>query len=577
MTNGIQSTNTATVSMYAMELLNIQNSVDEYYYKYDKYPAYTNILLNVSDIELGDLYQFEDETIEDETISFKSIDFNLIGINDLRYGTSNQTRDIYVLSENTGKVYYLLGVEYNGKIHYTLTEEMYNLAGIQPTKLVGAKEIKKFDVIFVPSDVNDTNIPITVKVKLPKEATINSVVVTNEKSVGEETIEGVYKVISINDSSVDKNGNYEIQVSYTYNAINKTVKYQVDNFDNTSPIISVDETKEGKTRIINIQTKDEQNDIKVLKYAESIIKDAAYFKNYGKLFNGTQLRLNDDLDYTLYVEDSSGNYQIVSSKKYAIYSETDNSLTFLRTAENVVEGEMYEEQKVTKLYTGFEEKTYTNETDVPWYNYRTNITSVTVIDKIEPVDTSYWFYEFNNCTNLELTKLDTKNVIDMQSMFYYTGSEVQSFNIIGLDNWDTSKVKNMKNMFFYAGNKAKAFNIGNLGKWNTSSVTTMEQMFAGSGQSAETFDIGNVGNWQTSKVSGYGMYGMFTNAGNKAKTFNIGRLDYWDTSKITNMGYMFSSTGSTDVDFSIGDLSKWNTSNVKAMNSMFLLCRKKCD
>lgn len=573
--SGLESTQTINIQTFASEFLSVQNAADEYYKRYEKHPVVTEVLLNTSEVDAGDLNQFENENIVDGNISLKIIDISLLGIKDLEYGRFEQTKDVYVLSENTGKVYYLQGAEYENKVYYTLTDELYELLNIRPSDLITSNEIKKLDVIFAPSEVNYTNIPITVKVKLPQKAELKSITIPEGKSVSEERVKGAYKIFLVNETTEDRNGNYTIEVIYTYNGIDKTVEYQVNNFDNTPPEISINETKDGKIRIIKVNQQDTGSGIKALKYAETDIEDASYFANYGKPINGSELRLDFDLDYTIYAEDNAGNYKKINTEIYAIYSNTNNSLTFVRTAEKIEKGKTYLDKEITEVYNGFEQSTYTASTEVPWYSYRENITSVDVLNKTEPIDTSYWFYEFKNCATLNLIKLETKNVTNMQNMFYYTGSEVQSFTITGLGSWNTSKVKKMSNMFFCTGNKAKTFDIGDLSEWDTSSVTTMQQMFERAGQAADTFDIGNLGNWQTSRVSGYGMYGLFNNAGSNAKTFNIGRLDNWDTSKITDLGYMFSSTGASASSFTIGDISKWNVSNVKAMNSMFLLCRKK--
>lgn len=597
--SGLDSAQTINIQTFASELLSVQNATDEYYKRYEKYPVVTEVILNTSEVDASDLNQFENENIVEGKIYFQIIDISLLGIKDLEYGSFEQTKDIYVLSENTGKVYYLQGAEYENKVYYTLTEELYELLAIRPSELLTSNEVKKLDVIFVPSEVKYTNNPITVKVKMPKEATIKPITIPEGKSVSEESVEGAYKTFIINETTQDRNGNYTIQVNYTYNGIDKTVEYIVNNFDNTPPVISINETNDGNIRIIKVEQQDTESGIKSLKYAETNIEDASYFEHYGKPITGSELRLDFDLDYTIYAEDNAGNYKKLQTTSYAIYSRTDNSLTFIRTAEEITKGKIYLDKEVTEVYTGFEQSTYTASTDVPWYSYRKNIISVNVANKIQPINTSYWFYEFINCVNLDLTNLDTKDVTNMKYMFGYCGNAtaVTDFKINGMSNWKTSKVTDMSYLFRETGKNATTWDIGDLSGWDTSSVTNMYRLFceAGitstvwsigdlsnwktdnvtdmanmfykAGYSASKFDIGNLNNWQTSKVKNMGA--MFREAGYNASEFNIGKLNSWDTSTVNDMVYMFHKAGWNSSKFDIGELDDWNLSQATKINGMF--------
>ena len=60
---------------------------------------------------------------------------------------------------------------------------------------------------------------------------------------------------------------------------------------------------------------------------------------------------------------------------YAIYSETDKSLTFLKTDVSIKVGDNLNGKIVSFIYTGFETNTYNVATDVPWYDLRTSISS----------------------------------------------------------------------------------------------------------------------------------------------------------------------------------------------------------
>ena len=253
---------------------------------------------------------------------------------------------------------------------------------------------------------------------------------------------------------------------------------------------------------------------------------------------------------------------------FAIYSSDDNSLTFYNNGDKDIAtvGSTYNGKVVTAVYTGFENSTY-NSASFPWYAYKTDIKSVKVENIISPVSTAYWFYELNNCSYLDLEKMDTSKTLNMSSTFYKTGYDVSSFNIVGLDNWDVSKVTYMTNMFYNAGRSATTWIIGDLSSWNVSSVTNMSSMFNSAGYNATTWNIGDLSGWNVSSVK-Y-MTNMFYNAGRSATTFNIGDLNNWNVSSVTNISWMFSNSGKNATTWIIGDLSSWDVSSVTNISGMF--------
>ena len=183
------------------------------------------------------------------------------------------------------------------------------------------------------------------------------------------------------------------------------------------------------------------------------------------------------------------------------------------------------------------------------------------------VSMSHMFAYIHNLTKIDVSSYDTNNVINMQSMFSYTGSNATTFEIIGLDNFDTSNVTNMSYMFDNLSYSATTFNIGDLSSWDTSKVRTMENMFNKAGQNATTFDIGDLSSWDTSKVTT--LYLMFAEAGKNATTFNIGNLSNWDISSATNISCLFRYSGYNATTWNIGDLSNWDTRNVTEISQIF--------
>ncbi|OQQ82157.1 hypothetical protein B6U60_08795, partial [Ligilactobacillus salivarius] len=130
-----------------------------------------------------------------------------------------------------------------------------------------------------------------------------------------------------------------------------------------------------------------------------------------------------------------------------------------------------------------------------------------------------------NLTKLDLTNLDTHNVINMMGLFaneYLT-------QINGLETWDTSNVTDMSAMFdmvsFYHQSALKQLDLSH---FNTQNVTNFRGMFTGLPVTA----IGNISNWNTS--SAQDMSQMFS--GTKLTFIN---LSNWKINDQTNLKNMF--------------------------------------
>ena len=257
----------------------------------------------------------------------------------------------------------------------------------------------------------------------------------------------------------------------------------------------------------------------------------------------------------------------------AIYCASDHSLTFIRDKQLYKAGNTYNGKKVTAVYTGFEEATYSNTSTKlpPWDTYKASIESVVFKDEIKPISTAYWFNGFTACSSFDVANLNTSNVTNMKDMFTRAGFSVATytpFTITGMDDWNVSSVTNMANMFSNAGYKSTSVDIGNLDNWDVSSVTNMSYMLSSVGYGAtKSLAIGDLSNWDVSSVTN--MAGMFKSAGYKSPTFDIGDLGNWDVSSVTNMENMFSHTASQATNVSIGDLGRWDVSNVTNMERMF--------
>ncbi len=108
---------------------------------------------------------------------------------------------------------------------------------------------------------------------------------------------------------------------------------------------------------------------------------------------------------------------------FAVYSEDDHSLMFYKRRGVPKAGDMFNDRRVTEVYTGFETAQYkvraTNDTmardwtceSVPWWSHRVDIKTVVVIDEgITPSSISGWFMKMPELTTADLSGLDCAKV-----------------------------------------------------------------------------------------------------------------------------------------------------------------------
>ncbi len=242
-----------------------------------------------------------------------------------------------------------------------------------------------------------------------------------------------------------------------------------------------------------------------------------------------------------------------NSNVFAVYSETDHSLTFYQDDNGRPEkGDIYNEKEVTEVYAHFETQRYTDEY-VPWHWQREFIHSVVVDESfkdVEPFSTAYWFYDFEYCTSFDLTYLDTSQETEMEDMF----SGCKSVTELDLSSFDTSGVTSMESMF----EDCNSLTSLNMEGWDTSSVTTMNQMFKHC-YAMTTIDVSEL---DTQNVENMGQ--MF-----RADTGLIELdLSTFDTSSLQVMANMVN--GCTNLETI--NLRGWVTDNVTGMASEFREC-----
>ena len=167
-----------------------------------------------------------------------------------------------------------------------------------------------------------------------------------------------------------------------------------------------------------------------------------------------------------------------------------------------------------------------------------------------PEDSTKLFASFSNVEEMDLSGLDTSEVVNTQLMFY----GCKNLESLDVSNFDTSNVTFMEQMFSSCSNLKSL----DLSSFNTENVTEMSMMF----DSCFSLETINLSSFNTSNVGGFGM--MFYDC-NSLKSLDI---SHFDTSKAIWMNRMFVNCKSLE---SI-DVSNFDTSGEESFFQMFAGC-----
>lgn len=111
---------------FANEIYSIQKLVEGYKFLNGEYPILDEYVLNMDKIEENYRFEFENESIVDGNIKLYVIDLNKCDVQNVKRGNKKSDKDIYVVSKDTGIVYYIDGVVINNIKYYTLTSDLKN-------------------------------------------------------------------------------------------------------------------------------------------------------------------------------------------------------------------------------------------------------------------------------------------------------------------------------------------------------------------------------------------------------------------------------------------------------------------
>lgn len=115
------------VKEFASELDSLEYLINDYKIRNNGELDFTEYKLSTLDLSEDFLEQLVEEEIVNNTVNLYKIDYVKIDAIDSNYGLQKLgEEDIYLVSGTTGNVYYKKGFEYNGKIYYTLTDDLKN-------------------------------------------------------------------------------------------------------------------------------------------------------------------------------------------------------------------------------------------------------------------------------------------------------------------------------------------------------------------------------------------------------------------------------------------------------------------
>lgn len=304
------SVNNAKKMAFAKEIYNIQSIVNE---NIERDGILSNTLESI-EIEPSNAEQFAEETLNSGKLLLDTLDLQGLGLNSTSYGnkeigssSAEKTKDVYAVSQATGKVYYIAGIEIGSKKYYTLTDELRQMIEKEQNLNVSEESIT-----FTSNKSGWSSEAVAVTVTVPADFTSPSISINNSNiSYTTSTSSGV-TYYSVNTSNVAEN--YTITVNYTKGGVTSSATYTAK-IDKTAPVISKKASVENTAGKINgLAAVDSESGIKYFKYVEDKISAEdvkSYVYAYGKDISNGSINFTNKQTYTLYAEDKVGNYSVV--------------------------------------------------------------------------------------------------------------------------------------------------------------------------------------------------------------------------------------------------------------------------
>ena len=405
----------------------------------------------------------------------------------------------------------------------------------------------------------ENNYEITIADNAPDNSTFQIKINNELQETGDPFIKVIFKKTingtreAYDNLKLDPNGEYEFQM----NLVNSN--YKVHGIVTNKEDLVIMELPVGS--YVVTESRDPYFDFVSMQALNSVAGVTFTQENGNYILNVTEDIMGDEVltiqvtyeilpDAYYNSKDEKINLFEIDFASYAIYSNTDNSLTFIVSTTEPVVGETYNNKNITNVYTGFELAHY-EENGTPWDAVKTKITRVDFMHEIKPISTAHWFQGMTKCIEINCEKLNTENVTDMSAMF----SGCKLLEVADVSRFNTSKVTSLYDMF-YNCQKLKTIDVSN---WNTGNVTDMDFVF----QSCYKVESLNLKNWNTSKVTT--MRYMFDNC----KVLTNLDLSSFNTSKVVNMERMFAYC----YDLESVNLTSFTFESAGSLKMMFGYCR----
>lgn len=249
-------------------------------------------------------------------------------------------------------------------------------------------------------------------------------------------------------------------------------------------------------------------------------------------------------------------YVSTPEKAFAVYSDSDNSLTFYKEKFVPNSGSTFKGKNCTSVYEGVEGSS--SEWNVSAKYVQTGwvkdhggeIHSVSFEDEIEPVDCRTWFAGLRYCTSFDLDKLNTRKATDFAYMFF----DCASAREIDFDGFETRNVKTYSGMFKGCTSLTEL----DLSSFKTTEGREFSWMFDG------CLKLSNLNLSSFDTRSAQNLSGMFSGC-EKLRSIDLSRFN---TGNAENLSRMFS--GCTSLQML--DLSSFDASSVKEFDEMFSRC-----
>lgn len=296
----------ATSSIDNSRKINFSNEISLIQEKVNNYYLSNNNLPILEKVNLDEAYLIDFVNDNDGVKELYKIDFTKLSKLERIYGNEENKLDFYAIDISTNKVYYVAGVRIKNIRYYSLTDELKTIIRYTDNSLNN-------DIIFNQNHNKWTNQNIITEILIPSKYTDVRVVVFNEgvnKNVSDYEVFEKYNKYTVNNIY----GNYNIEVRYIKEGVEKSVTYEVNNFDNTKPSFMISDKKvftndKEKYYYIEIsEVKDELSGIAKLKFLNhSASLDEII--NKGINIQNNIMEFDENTEFlTLYIEDKAGNY-----------------------------------------------------------------------------------------------------------------------------------------------------------------------------------------------------------------------------------------------------------------------------